>query len=569
MNKETRAFNFEQREGNNFEGYAAKWSEMYEVAGIFREVFLPNSMNFEGDVHFLRSHDYDKVLGRKGRNLTLENDSLGLRALAKLPDTTLGVDTQKDISEGRMDQMSHLFVVNKDGENWDFEPEDGGLPIRTISNATIHEVSLVARGMNPNTTAEVRNLFNSKYNTMSNEAANNGTPDTAKNGGQTPTNDTAQRSQGFHGSPAQTAPGGMGLSANERRDLKKFSFADMTAIAEGKNVEGLMSELHQEGKRNNPNYQGEGFAFPVGLDYEARKAVGERREQSVTQDSGTKGGDLVETMLGSIVRLYRPNNAMSAAGATVMDGLTGNVDFPTQGNLLTAGWGTEVSGAGETDTTIGLVNLRPERLSAMAITTRQLLRQSAIDIQSMLLEDLAAAAGEAEDLAAINGAGSANVPEGILNTSGVISHTWDASANKGYDNLVDMEQALANVENLRNNPVYLMSTKFLAHFKKERIDPGSGSFVVDGRIQPLSTSNGYRAVSSNNVPNNLGGGTDESALIFGDFRDGLVIGRWNAPVLLIDPYTLAATSKVRMILDRNVGILVRKPECFVTTTAAI
>lgn len=576
-NRETRNFDFKaSNDEGSFTGYAAKWGVLYPVAGMFRERFMPNSMNFSEDVHFLRSHDFDKVLGRKGKNMTLESDSEGLRVIASLPDTTLGIDTFKDVQSGRMDQMSHYFQVEENGEEWDMKPEDGGLPIRTITAAKIVEVSLVARGMNPETTAEVREMFtNPNISKMDPQAANNGTTGAATGGNQNnepnPNPDNAQRSQNpaVHGGGSSTVSP-MGLSAKERRDIVNFNIGDAFRMAEGKNIEGFMAELHQEGVRNNPNYNGEGFAFPVGLDLEARAALGEMRtDQSVTQDSGNYGGNLVETMLGSIVRLYRPNNAMSAAGATVMDGLVGNVDFPTQGNLLSAGWGTEVAAASETDTTIGLVNLRPERLSAVAITTRQLLRQSAIDIQSMLLNDLAAAAGEAEDIAAINGSGSSNVPEGILNTTGVIEHTWDATANKGYDNLVDMEQELADVENLRNSPVYLGSTKFLAHFKKERIDPGSGSFVVDGRIQPLATSNGYPFVSSNNSPNNLGTGTDESALIFGDFRDGIVIGRWNAPTLLIDPYTLATTSKIRMILDRHVGILVRKPTCFVKTTAAL
>ena len=73
----------------------------------------------------------------------------------------------------------------------------------------------------------------------------------------------------------------------------------------------------------------------------------------------------------------------------------------------------------------------------------------------------------------------------------------------------------------------------------------------------------YKFAETNNVPSNLtkGSGTDLSALIFGNFSD-LIIGKWGAVDVLVDPYSLGTTGAVRVIVFSDVDVAVRHAESF-------
>lgn len=138
-------------------GYAVLWDSVTTIANEFREQFAKGSLTRsiqEDDIRMLLDHDSGRVVGRTAAStLRLREDALGLRYEADVnldtPDgqTLAGTVGRRDVSG-----ISPSFVVR--AESWD----DGGnrLPLRTITDARLIELSAVAWPAYPQTTAVMR-----------------------------------------------------------------------------------------------------------------------------------------------------------------------------------------------------------------------------------------------------------------------------------------------------------------------------------------------------------------------------------------------------------------------------
>lgn len=150
----------EDDDGNRtLSGYAVKWEMKSSVLGMFfkfreqvkKGAFLESLNN--DDQRFLWSHDMSKVLGRtKNDTLKLNEDDTGLRFELELPNTTLGNDTYESIKRGDVDGVSFGFRVEDDVVE---EPDDD-IPLRTIKQAKLLEVSAVAFPAYPDSAVSAR-----------------------------------------------------------------------------------------------------------------------------------------------------------------------------------------------------------------------------------------------------------------------------------------------------------------------------------------------------------------------------------------------------------------------------
>ncbi len=150
----------EDDDGNRtISGYAVKWEMKSHVLGYFmkfREQFKKGAFADSlknGDQRFLWSHDTSQVLGRiKNDTLRLEEDDVGLRFELDLPNTTLGNDTYESIKRGDVDGVSFGFN-NPDDHVEEF---DDDIPLRTIRQANLIEVSAVAFPAYPDSEVSAR-----------------------------------------------------------------------------------------------------------------------------------------------------------------------------------------------------------------------------------------------------------------------------------------------------------------------------------------------------------------------------------------------------------------------------
>lgn len=299
------------------------------------------------------------------------------------------------------------------------------------------------------------------------------------------------------------------------------------------------------------------------------------RDQTV--GTASQGGNLVATNLlaASFIDLLRNVMKVRQLGATVLDGLVGNVAIPKQTSAATAGWQTESGATAESQAAFGQVTLSPKHINAQVDMTRQLLLQSTPSIEALIRMDLALVLAIAIDLAALHGTGAANQPTGIAATAGIGSVAGGTNgAAPTWDNIVDLESAVANANALNEDGAYLTNTKVRGKLKRtQRFASTNGDPIWDLRsdYRPDGQMNERRAAVSNQVSSTLTKGTSVgvcSAIFFGNWRD-LLIGEWGALELLANPYSQAGAGILQMHAYQTVDIAVRRAESFAAMLDAL
>ena len=271
--------------------------------------------------------------------------------------------------------------------------------------------------------------------------------------------------------------------------------------------------------------------------------------RDLTVGTATAGGNLVETELDSanFIDLLRNRSALDQAGATVLTGLSGNVNIPRQSGAATAYWVAESGSPTESQQTIDQVALTPKTCGAYTDFSRKLMIQSSIDVENMVRGDLAKVLALEIDRVGLYGSGSSNQPLGLKDTTGVL--TEDFSANTPtFAEVVALESDVSGANALLGSPVYVMNAAMAGSLKTATKDSGSGQFILQG-----GEVNGYRAVISNQVASN--------DLWFGNFSD-LIIAYFSGLDLMVDPFTGSTSGTVRVVALQDVDIAARHGASF-------
>lgn len=332
------------------------------------------------------------------------------------------------------------------------------------------------------------------------------------------------------------------------RDLSKYSIRKLLLhnCTDVKVDAGFELELSQEAKRNYAGTpKGEVIPFDV-----LTRALG------ATLNGATGAINTVPTDLVSFIDVFRHALVLPAMGATILTGLSGNVAIPrvTAGNSVS--WiSTEGSQANASDLTFDQVSLSPKTIAARTQYTTQLLKQSALSVESLVLDQLAKVLALGLQQAVINGAGSSGVPRGILNTSGIGSVAMGTNGGAiTYDKIVELETSVANANTPLDSLAYLTNSRVRGAMKTVRIDVGSGLFLLD---QVSKEANGYPVYATNQIPNNLTKGSAVgicSAVIFGNWTE-LIIAGWGGLDVLVNPFRLGfGTIEVEAMQMWDVGI---------------
>ncbi len=337
-----------------------------------------------------------------------------------------------------------------------------------------------------------------------------------------------------------------------RRDLadieRRFNVGKALAeFTESGRLTGAEAEFSAEHRSGRPG----SIAVPVSL------LLGERRAVTTAAPVGGPGGNLVATNLGPMIDRLRPSLAVELMGATILSGLTGNLDLPRLTASGSAGWVAEHGAATGSDAEFDKVSMGPKTVAAQYELSRRMLLQAA-QVESILRADLGFLLAQALDSAAIKGGGS-NEPTGILGTSGV--PVVAIGTNGGAlttDHTADMIGAL-DVANAAGPRGFISNAKVRKAAMKLK-DSESRPYGVPAVFQNEPVT------FSNQVPSNLskGTGTNLSAIVYGNWSD-LVIGYWTAVDLVMNPFHADVASKGGVILHAflDADIALRHDESFV------
>ena len=546
MEKEIRSRTIPVTESNTVEGYALNWNE-YDM-GSFMERIDVNALGElkDYDVHALYNHDYDRVLARSKYGegtLSLEQDQEGLKFRFDLPDTSTGNEVRTLVGRGDVDQASWAFTVKK--ERW--ENVRSEKPTRVIEQiGEMYDISLTPRGANPTTSVALRSL--EKALQEAEPLTQN--PETVENHEQ----EAETRANTFVDASAVQGQ----LSKSEARNLGKFNI--IKAINEARNgkLTGLEAEVNQEGLNEKRK---------LGVDARDMHAINMpemlfTRTQSVTGGAGGNlGGDLVFTEPGRYIDFLYPNTPTLSL-CSVAENLVGNIDFPKQTSSYTLNWQTETGTDSAQDINFDKVTMSPKRAVITASMSNQLLRQEySRGIEQRVIQQLNLSFNKGLENAVLNGTGSSNQPSGIYTELSAQALTLGAIS---FDDLVDMEAALAAADALAGNLAYVTHPNVVAKLKKTKVDAGSGRFLVEGMLDPVKTANGYN-IFNTTVSKKTVGSPDTYGLLFGNFSD-VQIGFWGGATLMVDPYSQMKSSIVEIYVERFMDVAVLRNASFALAT---
>ena len=350
---------------------------------------------------------------------------------------------------------------------------------------------------------------------------------------------------------------GDALIGMSERDLRHYSLLRaIRAAAEGDWSKAPLEREASEATAEKLGRSPQGFFVPP--DWLIwRGAFG--REQRLSTTGGGTG--LVETQFegASFIDMLRARPVVSRAGARVMGDLVGKIEIPRQIGGATTYWIGEATDVTLSDLSTDKVTLDPKTVAAAVPITRSLIKQTSLDVERLVRDDLVQAIALAIDYAALHGDGAGNSPTGIASTTGVavVSIGTDGGAPT-WAHIVQLETEVA-IDNADVGALaYITNPKVRGKLKTTEKASGTAQFIWEG-----DTVNGYRAFVSTQVRSDLtkGTGTNLSAIFFGNWND-LLIGNWGALDLVVDTSTYVKQGGLLLLAFQDVDIAVRHAESF-------
>ena len=279
-----------------------------------------------------------------------------------------------------------------------------------------------------------------------------------------------------------------------------------------------------------------------------------RGQRDLVVGTATAGGNLVSTDLrtGDFIDLLRNRLALANVGATVLNGLQGNVSIPRQTSAASAFWVGEGGNPTESQQAFDQISMTPKTIGAFVDYSRKLLLQGSIDVESMIRMDLAKVLSLEIDRVGIYGTGSTNQPLGLTNTTGLGSQTITGTGT--FAEYVSMETKVAVANADVASMYYILNATSRGALKTTEKSAGGtvGNFALMD-----DTLNGYPVVVSNQL------GTNDC--LFGDFSQ-MILGLWSGLDLKVDDITGATAGTVRVIALQDLDFAVKQPGAFVFGT---
>lgn len=339
-----------------------------------------------------------------------------------------------------------------------------------------------------------------------------------------------------------------------KAEQKRYSLLRaIESVAKHGHVTGFEAEISQQIARASGK-EARGFYVPMQV----------FAKRDILTTSPANGSNIIaeDYLAGEFIDRLRANLVIGSLGARMMTGLKGDVAIPKMGTGSTVAFVGENSAPSESAQTFSQVTMSPKTLASFTDISRKLAIQSDPSVEQIIREDILQSFARKIDEVAIEGGGS-NEPTGILGTNGIGSVAIGTNGGAiTFASLVNLEREVAIDNALMGNLAFLTNPKVVAAMRnRPRQTSGvEGNFILNDTNVLL----GYNVASTTLVPSDLTKGTASnvcSAVIFGNFSD-LMIGMWNSPDVLVDPYTGSSAGTIRIAAFQEVDVKVRHAESF-------
>lgn len=324
------------------------------------------------------------------------------------------------------------------------------------------------------------------------------------------------------------------LTDGEQRDMARFDIGrmlrSMHASAKGakSSLDGIEAEMVQEGEREarSAGIESAGLFLPRSFVRRSR----ERRDLTATGKTsvdGDQGGMIIATEKAGLLDDFFNASVMRSAGATVLEGLVGNLDIPRLVSGTAPVKKTENQAAGEYTPTTAKLSLTPKRLPAFIDISEQLLKQSPQAIEAIVRAHITNQMLAVQEAAFFHGNGTSEA-NGIAGTSGIGSVVGGTNgAAPTWAHIVGLETAVDANNAVFGNLHYVSNGQIRGKLKQTaKISSTDSLTILDDRNGGLL--NGYSPLWTNAVSRTLTKGSSgavASAIFFGNFAD-YWIGYW-------------------------------------------
>jgi HK97 family phage major capsid protein len=237
--------------------------------------------------------------------------------------------------------------------------------------------------------------------------------------------------------------------------------------------------------------------------------------KDLSEGVDANGGYLVPTeFYGQIVE-RRQKRAYLRRFATVIPMGSDKMDIPTDGNDVSVNWVAELATITQSDPTFGQKTLSVNLLAGLSRMSRQLIQDAAVNegIAELVIRKFANKIARVEDTVFMTGADTTQ-PRGLR--SETVTSVAQAGASLAANDIIELYHAVP--QQYRDDAIFIMPDSRLKLVRQLRSTDGYPIYESAFRTgEELPTLLGRPVVTNDDIPTNLGAGTNESEIWFGDF----------------------------------------------------
>ncbi|GEA08496.1 phage capsid protein [Alteromonas sp. KUL42] len=283
-------------------------------------------------------------------------------------------------------------------------------------------------------------------------------------------------------------------------------------------------------------------------------------QMAASLDTATpaQAGYLVQEQHSSdFIEMLKPRTVIERMGARHIPMPSGNMTMTRKTGRANAGYGAEGADTNASGASVGQSKLSAKKLTALTPISNDLLRQSSMSAVNFVRDDLVETVGLTKDLALLRSDGTGDSPTGIRHQAAA-GNIIDSSAITSSATLAEVDGKLdAAILKLRlsNAPMldcgWIMSPSVFTYIAGLRDGNGNKAYpeMERGMLKM------YKVEFTNQLPENLGVGGDESEISFVDFSQVIIGDTYNVNIAVSTDATYKDGAELVSAFSRDQTVL--------------
>ncbi len=331
----------------------------------------------------------------------------------------------------------------------------------------------------------------------------------------------------------------------QKRSTEKFSFIrSLNQIVKGQALDGIAKEVIEKGQLNMRNAGlNTGGQLILPMDYLTKRSA-------ITL---ADNHDSITNTMVDKVNLISDALVFSKLGANY--GIYSSEFIPPTLSQSTATWADELTDATDGAGLLSSIKLTPKRLTAFIDVSTKFIAMDNSSAEQVIINDLVTSISRAIERTVLGSAsGNTNQPEGIFYTQPTIS------GSTTFANVVAVEEKLFNKGGSLGNLAWVVNPKVKTLFR-------TTAKLTNGQaiMEDANTAISHPLYASNYVASGLSGGLEYGAVL-ADWSQLFIAQFGDSVDLVVDPYTLAGSSKVRITINFYVDAAFRNGAFYQTAS---